>query len=353
MPFKFSTFAAMLLALLFLPLTGFARDCSITPFQSPAADESRLKKGLVGKWDDSFEQNEITITDLDGKPMHYFSLQKQPANQEKKELIIFLHGFPEFAWAWEKQLAYFGERMHAVAIDLKGHHYSDAPEPVDEYSFIKLGWELRFIIQCSGYEQATIVGHDFGGGLAWTMGMLHPDVVKQLVILNTPHPYRLGRELLNPNGEQLKRSKYIEYAQGTASADIAHFNAIIFSDFSLFNSGFYGGTRLLRLMLENWLPTTRWSTMKKYYRAMPIPATEQEFPEHLSGMSAQIYRVKVPTLLLWGMKDPYFVHDLLNGMEDLVPKLEIKTYPDATHWINHEAADLNQQIELFMQKHGG
>lgn len=335
--------------ILLLPLSGFARPaCERMEFTPPAADRARLESGALGHWDLSLQEEVIRIHDYDGNAWDYYSLQKKPAHGEASRLLLFLHGFPEFAAAWERELAHFGESVHAVAIDLKGHHYSSAPQDIDEYNFIELGWEMRAIINCLGYQSATIVGHDFGAAMAWTMGMLHPDAVDGLLIMNAPHPYLFGRALLDPDSDQAERIQYMLYARGTTLQDQLNFTRIIFSDFSLFKSGFYGGKRILRLMRENWLPLNRWSTMKAYYRAMPLPATEQDFPAQLSDFQQRIYSVKVPTRVLWGMADPYFDPRMLDGLPALVKDLEIVRYPDGTHWINHEAEDLHQQIQQLL-----
>lgn len=350
-PTLLSSIVALLLPLMFCSLAqAAAPECQLSDADVPSIDQQRLNHGSVGRWDTSLLQQTIGITDIDGNHWEYYSLQKKPDTAQPTRLVLFLHGFPEFAAAWEQQLAYFGEQVHAVAIDLKGHHYSSAPDAVDEYNFIELGWETRAIINCLGYRSAVIVGHDFGGGIAWTMGMLHPDIVDGLVILNAPHPYLFGRELLNPDSDQAERIRYMMYARGGSLQDQLNFTKIIFSDFSLFNSGFYRGKRILRLMLENWLPLTRWSSMKAYYRAMPLPATEQDYPAQLSDFQRKIYSIKVPTLVLWGMADPYFAPSILDGLPTLVPDLEVVRYPGASHWINHEADDLNAQIQQFMAR---
>lgn len=344
------TFAnlGILLLLTLYPLTSLANACHTSAFTPYPGDQARLESGLVGTWNTTFHQQTITIHDIDGNPWDYYAIEKKPANP--KGLILFLHGFPEFAYAWEQQLEHFGQDYHAVAIDLKGHHYSSAPDAIEEYDFIELAWETRALIRCLGYDTATIVGHDFGGALGWIMGMLHPDAVDGLVILSVPHPYLFGRALLNPNGDQAQRSRYMDYARGTSLSDQLNFSKIIFSDLSIFNSGFYSGARILRLMLENWVPTSGWKTMKHYYRAMPYPATEQDYPAQLSAFQRKIYSIKRPTLFLWGLADPYFSSDTLNGIEDLVPDLELVTYPQGSHWLHHEAVDLNQRIDTFLHR---
>lgn len=327
-----------------------AAPCSSVNFPNTLRDQARLDRGSAGEWATGFDQRLYTIEDIDGHSWDYFALENKPDNAGPKRLVLFLHGFPEFAWAWERQLAALGDDVHAVAIDLKGHHYSSAPDAVDEYHFLDIAWEMRALIKCLGYDKATLVGHDFGGAIAWTLGMLHPDIVEGLVILNAPHPYLFGRELLNADSEQSELSRYIGYAQGYSLRDNLDFTFFLMSDTSILQNDFYRGRRFLRLLNENWLPTTRWKTMKHYYRAMPLPASEADFPATLTDFQRKIYTVRAPTLVLWGMRDPYFTPHLLEGMDALVPKLEVVRYPDATHWIHHEITDLNERIRAFLAR---
>jgi pimeloyl-ACP methyl ester carboxylesterase len=122
------------------------------------------------------------------------------------------------------------------------------------------------------------------------------------------------------------------------------------SDTTILQNDFYRGKRFFRLLNENWLPTSRWKTMKHFYRAMPFPASEGDFPATLSTFQKKIYTVRAPTLVLWGMADPYFTPHLLDGMDALVPNLEVVRYPEATHWIHHEIDDLNEQILRFLAR---
>lgn len=337
-------------AILFLTFieSTYASTCEETPYSGPIAHQQQLDSGITGQWNSSFDEKLISIQDIDGNTWQYFALEKRP--DTAKALLIFLHGFPEFAWAWEEQLDYFGTQYHSIALDLKGHHYSSRPDEIEEYDFIELAWELEAIIDCLGYEKAVIIGHDFGGTLAWMMGMLHPNRVQGLVVLSVPHPYLFGRALLDPQSDQEELSRYIDYARGTTLSDQLSFSKIIFSDFSIFESGFYSGARIFRLMVENWIPTSHWKTMKHYYRAMPYPADEQNYPAQLTQFQKKIYSVKRPTLLLRGLSDPYFSDQAYQGMEELITDLEYITYPNGTHWLHHEAEDLNQRIETFLHR---
>ena len=326
-------------------------DCTVKEFEPSGQLERRLSYGAYGQWNDTFSESMITVNDPQQQPVEYYSISKQPVNAEPRQLVLFLHGFPEFAWAWEEQLEYFGDEYHAVALDLKGHHYSDKPKSIAEYDFIKLARELKEVVGCLGYESLTLVGHDFGGVLAYTFGMLYPEMLNGMVILNAPHPYIFGREYNNPEGDQKEKSQYMEYAQGDGIFDQAKFFKVMFSDDALLGSDFYAGKRKFRLMGEGWSSLSAWNRMKSYYRAMDFPPSADEYKPIPSQMQKSMMTIHAPTLVLWGENDPYMSNKLLDGLEEFAPDLEVKTFSEHTHWITHELTDLNLYIEGFLNQH--
>ena len=120
-------------------------------------------------------------------------------------LVVLLHGFPEFWYGWRLQivpLAAAGFRV--VAPDLRGYNLSSQPDGVAAYTADKLAADVRGLIRELGAESALLVGHDWGGTVAWTAAMNHPEVVERLVILNAAHPRKLNEGLRHPS--QLARS---------------------------------------------------------------------------------------------------------------------------------------------------
>jgi len=321
--------------------------CIVNDFEPSYKLKSSLAIGAYGEWNDTFEESIITVYDHKQEPMEYYSISKKPTHTDPRQLVVFLHGFPEFAWAWEEQLEYFGDEYHTVSLDLKGHHYSAKPEEITEYDFIKLARELKEVVKCLGYESLILVGHDFGGVLAYTFGMLYPEMLNSMVVLNAPHPYIFGREYNNPEGDQKEKSKYMEYAQGDGIIDQAKFFKVMFSDDALLGSEFYQGNRKFRLMGEGWSSLSDWNRMKSYYRAMPFPPNPEEFKPTPTSMQRSMMSIYAPTLVLWGQNDPYMSNKLLDGLEEFVPDLEIKTFSEHTHWITHELTDLNAHLEAF------
>lgn len=290
--------------------------------------------------------SEIEIEDLDSNRWTYYAIQKNVRNSDT--LILFLHGFPEYSWSWESQIAHFGENYHAVAIDLKGFHRSSKPDEVAEYDLIELSSEIREIIYCLGYRKAILVGHDLGGALTWVMGMLQPDVIEKMIVMSVAHPYLFARALMNENSDQSYRSRYINHAQGTSAKDDVMFFRLIAQDGYFFKNDFYKGERRKKLFSEHWLPFSNWWDMRNIYKAFPIPPSEIEFPKELVGMLKTMYTVKRPTLLLRGANDKYFSREAYENMDDVVPQLEQYVYPDGSHWIHHEMSDINVRIQEFL-----
>ncbi|MBC7375043.1 MAG: alpha/beta hydrolase [Frankiales bacterium] len=127
------------------------------------------------------------------------------------ELVLLLHGFPEFWWSWRHQLVALGHAGYrAVAVDLRGYGASD--KPPRGYDAYTLSSDVAGLVRALGSREATVVGHDWGGVLAWTVATLHPQVVRSLVAVSMPHPLRLRNALLHDR-RQRRASRYIAFFQ--------------------------------------------------------------------------------------------------------------------------------------------
>ena len=138
--------------------------------------------------------------DVGDQRLHYVEAGDGP-------LLVLLHGFPEFWFGWRLQiepLAAAGFRV--VVPDTRGYNLSSKPEGFEDYAVDLLAADIRGLIGELGAESALLVGHDWGGSIAWTTAMNHPEVVDRLAILNAAHPRRLQEGLKNPN--QLRKSWY-------------------------------------------------------------------------------------------------------------------------------------------------
>src|SRR3954470_9773970 len=161
------------------------------PFTSPATDAGTgLREGYA---------------DVGDVELHYVEAGDGP-------LVVLLHGFPEFWYGWRRQIAPLVQAgFRVVAPDLRGYNLSSGPEGFAAYTVDKLATDIRGLIRELGTESAMLVGHDWGGSIAWTMAMNHPEVVDRLAILNAAHPRRLNEGLRHPS--QLRRSWYFFFFQ--------------------------------------------------------------------------------------------------------------------------------------------
>ncbi len=135
-----------------------------------------------------------------GVKIHYVASGEGP-------LLVMIHGFPDYWYTWRNQIPTLAENFQVVAIDLRGYNKSDKPEGVESYAMPELVGDVKAVIEHFGKKQAVIVGHDWGGAIAWSFAMDHPEMTERLVILNLPHPNALRRELAN-NPEQQAASAY-------------------------------------------------------------------------------------------------------------------------------------------------
>ena len=141
-----------------------------------------------------------------GIKLHYIE-------QGKGELVVLLHGFPEFWYGWRNQIPVLAKQYRVVAPDMRGYNLSDKPENVSDYKIETLAKDIAELIKALGEERAIVVGHDWGAAVAWAVAALHPEVVKKLAILNVPHPNEMKRAFEGFNLAQWMKSWYIFFFQ--------------------------------------------------------------------------------------------------------------------------------------------
>src|SRR5271165_3918689 len=147
-----------------------------------------------------WDQVEHHYADSNGVKIHYAALGKGP-------LIVMIHGFPDFWYTWRDQMRALSARYRVVAVDQRGYDLSGRPPGIEQYAMPLLVDDIGAVIKAEGRSSAVIVGHDWGGAVAWSLAMTHPDWIQALVILNLPHPYGIQREIKN-NAQQRKNSQY-------------------------------------------------------------------------------------------------------------------------------------------------
>lgn len=281
-----------------------------------------------------------------GMRLHYAS-----AGERGKPLLIFLHGFPEFWFAWCAQLQAFGDRYFAVAPDLRGFNLSDMPKEVSDYRPKLITQDIEQLIAYLGYQRCVMVAHDWGGAIAWNIAISKPELLDRLIIINATHPYAFAKALAN-DPEQQQASTYMNWLRATGSEQ-----ALAKDDFRVME----------QLMLGMGRPSDHWfdaATRQRYhaswarglsggvnyYRATPLyPPTNEDPGAGKLSLNPEDFHCHVPVRVIWGMQDKALLPQLLDSLPELIDDLMIERLPEATHWVVHEQPErINQLIERFL-----
>jgi len=291
-------------------------------------------------------QGELTHHEaiVNGVRLHYVQAGQGP-------LVVLLHGFPEFWYGWRLQipaLAAAGYRV--IAPDMRGYNLSEKPPTVADYRMEALTADVAALIQHAGEENAVVVGHDWGGAVAWETAIRLPQVVRRLVVLNAPHPAAMLRELRTV--EQLRRSWYMFFFQlpwlPEALARLGDYSALeaVFRRDPT-RAGAYSDEDI-RLYRQAVARPGALTGGINYYRAL----FRQAPAEALRGMRA-LPTITVPTLLIWGMRDRYLGPRLLNGLDQWVANLRVERLPDASHWVMADEPQRVNDLLLRFLRDGG
>ncbi len=251
----------------------------------------------------------------DGVRIHYAQLGQGP-------LVVMIHGFPDCWLTWRVQMEALAKDHEVVAIDQRGYNLSDRPKGVENYDISLLVADVAAVIRARGRERAIVVGHDWGGIVAWRFAMAKPEMTEKLVILNLPHPRGLSRELAN-NPEQRKNSAYARRFQ----MEGAHTNL------TAEGLTFWVKDPAVRARYVEAFRRSDFEAMLNYYkRNYPRePYTEDTSP---------VVKVQCPVLVMHGLKDKALLSDALNGTWKWLEKdLTLVTVPEADHWVQQDAAD--------------
>jgi pimeloyl-ACP methyl ester carboxylesterase len=256
-------------------------------------------------------------------------------------LIVLLHGFPEFWFGWRLQIAPLAARgFRVVAPDLRGYNLSSRPDDVEAYTADKLADDIVGLVRERGAESALLVGHDWGGTVAWTMAMNHPEVVDRLAILNAAHPRRLQQGLHHPS--QLRKSWYFFFfAIPGLPEEVVHARDWHFFRHFLQDAHPPYTDEEIERYVEAWSQPGAATGMINYYRASVRQSPKQA--------EAQLRPISAPTLVIWGEDDQYLGPDLAEPDRDDVPNLDcVERLAGASHWVHHDEAErVNQLLSDF------
>ena len=259
-----------------------------------------------------------------GVKIHYASLGKGP-------LVVMIHGFPDFWYSWRHQMEALSPNFQVVAIDQRGYNLSDKPAGVDQYDMRLLVADVAAVIRHLKQEKATIVGHDWGGMVAWQFAMNMPQMTENLVILNLPHPNGLLRELQS-NPEQIKNSEYARTFQRLTPKDPTVFFGNPMTPQTL--SGWVRDPAARKRYVEAF-ERSDFDAMLNYYK--------RNYPSESGAalkLAPEFPKVKAPVLMFHGLNDTALHHAALAGTWNWVEKdLTIVTVPGAGHFVQQDAAE--------------
>ena len=301
--------------------------------------------------------------DVNGVRLHYASVGKG-------SLVLFLHGYPSFWYQWKDQMAEMGRDHLAVGLDMRGYNLSSRPEGLEPYKMTHLVEDVRqFVEKIAGKDKTFIlVAHDWGANVAWVFAMYHPEMLEKLIIVNGAHPFLSEREL-NDNPAQRYASNYFfvfnkclapgEQAMNeNDTKDTATRRAHTgFVDAEVKNGHYTEDDR--QAWIDAWSQPGSTTAGLNYYRAnhrnppyndrhpaSTIP-TSWSAKEVTAGATSTI--IKVPTLVIWGMKDTAILTGHLSGLDTWVTDLSVRLYPDDDHWVMLEKyKGVAQDIRRFV-----
>jgi pimeloyl-ACP methyl ester carboxylesterase len=245
--------------------------------------------------------------------------------QGKGPLLVMLHGFPDYWYTWRDQMPALAQHFQVVAVDLRGYNKSDQPKGVDNYTVDKLVEDVHAVLMHFKREKAVIVGHDWGGVIAWSFAMAHPDKTDRLIVLNLPHPKGMLRELAT-NPEQQKNSQYARNFQQPNAG------ALIPVD-----------------LLASWVKELE--ARKKYQEALRRSSLEGMLNYYKANYPREPYKddrdfppVKCSVLMIHGLQDPYLLPGALNDTWKWIEKdLTLVTLPKAGHFVHRDAPEFVTQ----------
>ena len=272
--------------------------------------------------------------EVNGIRLHY-------AHAGTGKLILFAHGFPEFWYAWRRQLEEFGRDHWAVALDQRGYNLSDKPRDVKQYAMPHLVADIHGLAQHLGHTKFILVGHDWGGVACWAYAMAHPENLEKLIIINSPHPAVFRREL-RENDAQRRASRYMLFFRSRVAEPVLsafRYAPLVRSVLSEGLKQGYFTKEDQAAYIEAWSQPGALTGGLNWYRAARIGPLKDD--KEAATIDAQLtalpsLQVHVPTLVLWGEQDRHLLTGCLNGLADYVPDLTVRRVPEASHWIHHE-----------------
>jgi epoxide hydrolase 4 len=290
------------------------------------ADTGRSRSASASAVEDIYDRVKHGYADSAGVKIHYATLGPT-SGSANAPLVVMIHGFPDFWYSWRSQMAALSKDYQVVSIDQRGYNLSDKPKGKENYDMSLLVEDVRAVVKHLGRDKAVIVGHDWGGRVAWGFAMKYPEMTHRLIVCNLPHPRGVAYERAHNNEQKTNTA----YAQRFRQEDAAK---------SLTAEGLAARVKDPKER-ERYVEAFRRSdfeAMLNYYK-QNYPA-----PPYLEDTSP-VVKVKPPVLLIHGLEDKALMHGALNHTWEWLEKdLTLVTVPGVGHFVQNDAAEFVSSV---------
>ncbi|GAB1604936.1 epoxide hydrolase 4-like [Argonauta hians] len=279
------------------------------------------------KWNDK-ELGTHGFLSLKNVKVHYVS-----KGDEGKPLMLFLHGFPECWYSWRFQITEFSKTYRVVAFDQRGYSLSSKLAEKKDYNIDNLSADVCEVVKALGYKECVLVGHDWGAAIAWNTAINYPQIISKLIIMNCPHPLAFAN-YLKSHFSQIRKSWYMFFFQ------IPYLPELIYShnNFEALEKVFKSsaGVRSENMTKED-------LDVYKYAFSQPgaITGAINYYRANLGrAQKSDVENLKMPVLIIWGMKDIFISHEMAADCSKYVNNLLIKYIDDATHFVQLDRPEI-------------
>ncbi|WP_280768023.1 alpha/beta fold hydrolase [Salipaludibacillus daqingensis] len=256
-------------------------------------------------------------------------------------LLLLLHGFPEFWYGWKNQIEPLVKSGYRVVVpDQRGYNLSDKPQGKENYTINKLRDDMIGVIEACGNSKATIIGHDWGGAVAWYLAATKPEYVEKLITVNIPHPRAMKKAMLTYPPQWLKSSYILFFQIPNLPEKLLESDGHKRMKKALTSSSKKGtfSKENLNKYHHAWSQKGSVTAMLNWYRAI----WHAELPNE---------KITVPTRIIWGLGDQFLSRKLAKASIDYCENGELVFVGEATHWVNHEQPKIVNRLMLeFLRK---
>lgn len=268
-------------------------------------------------------------------------------------VLIFLHGFPESHRTWRHQIAHFSDRYRCIAPDQRGYRNSSKPQEVEAYTPDKLIGDICLLADALAIPSFTIVGHDWGGAIAWGVALSGQHArVERAIIANAPHP-SVFQKLLYTHPVQREASQYIRGFRDPANDALVKdqgLTGLLLKEVKWDRPEAMEPEERAAL-LRDWQNRDAAFGMLNYYRAsqMHVPTMDEPFEIPADYKAPDLPNLTIPTLVIWALDDLALPAENLEGLDEVIDPLTIVEVPDCGHFVPWEAPDaVNAAMEKFL-----